>query len=81
MAAERLRPGGGGGGGSSINFWPHSSHATPIGSMLKSRIQMGLDTPVPPPPPRSAAYVNRSQKYVPVSDQTPDKRTGQRVRV
>ena len=36
-----------------IDFWPHSFHATPIGSMLKSRIQGahgGTVYPAPPPP-------------------------------
>ena len=45
---------GGGGVVGTNDFWPHSFHATPIGSMLKSHIQGGARCPCAPP--RSAAY-------------------------
>ena len=44
LAAERLRPTGG-----TTDFWPQSFHATPIGLMLKSRVQPGALCPVLPP--------------------------------
>ena len=48
LAAKQLRPTGG-----TTDFWPQSFHATPIGLMLRSRIQPGARCPsarpVPPP--------------------------------
>ena len=59
LAAQRLRPTGG-----TTDFWPQSFQATPIGLMLKYRIQPGARWPSAPP--RSAAYAPNF-KVVPAS--------------
>ena len=37
------------GGGVTVDFWPHSFHETPIGSMLKFRFHGGEGAPLPLP--------------------------------
>ena len=65
LAAERLLPTGG-----TTDFWPRIFHATPIGLMLKSRIQPGggggARFPSGPPVPSPMAPIY-SKKHLPIT--------------